>query len=146
MTIRARLLLAVLALQCCCTNARADDAADIRARLQQWAASFNGRDKASACDLFSKSLISDVQGQGEADYETRCRIISKALDDPQRAFHYDLDIKDIIVDKTTAIVRLKWRLTISPGEVTSTESGLDVFRKESDGRWRIIRYMAYSGK
>jgi steroid delta-isomerase len=144
MNMRAHLLLAILALPLCCTIARADDAADIRARLQQWTASFNGRDKAGACELFSKSLVSDVRGQGEADYEARCRTIGNALDDPQRSFHYDLDIKDIIVDKTTAIVRLNWHLTISPGGMTSTETGLDVFRKESDGRWRIIRYMAYS--
>jgi hypothetical protein len=70
--------------------------------LQQWTASFNGRDKVGACDLFSKSLISDVRGQGEANYETRCAIISKALDDPKRSFHYDLKIKEIIVAEIAA--------------------------------------------
>ena len=144
MIIRPGLLLSILALQFCCAGAIADDAADIRARLQQWTASFNNRDKAAACDLFSRSLISDVRGQGEADYRKRCDIISKALDDPQRSFHYDLDIKEIIVDKTIAIVRLDWTLKISPGDTVSTETGLDVFQKESDGRWRIIRYMAFS--
>jgi hypothetical protein len=64
--------------------------------------SFNGRDKVGACDLFSKSLISDVRGQGEANYETRCSIISKALDDPKRSFHYDLKIKEIIVAEIAA--------------------------------------------
>jgi steroid delta-isomerase len=130
-------------LQFCCAGAIADDAADIRTRLQQWTASFNARDKADACDLFSKSLISDVRGQGEANYETRCAIISKALDDPKRSFHYDLNIKEVIIAQTVAIVRLDWILKISPGDVTSTETGLDVFQKESDGRWRIIRYMSY---
>jgi hypothetical protein len=64
--------------------------------------SFNGRDKVGACDLFSKSLISDVRGQGEGNYETRCAIISKALDDPKRSFHYDLKIKEIIVAEIAA--------------------------------------------
>ncbi|ABA04137.1 hypothetical protein Nwi_0873 [Nitrobacter winogradskyi Nb-255] len=72
----------------------------------------------------------------------RCAIISKALDDPQRSFHYSLDIKDVIVDKSIAVVRLDWTLRISPGEAISTETGLDIFRKESDGQWRIIRYIA----
>jgi steroid delta-isomerase len=146
MSARLTLLLSILALQFCYASAFADDAADIRTRLEQWATSFNNRDKAEACDLFSKSLVSDVRGQGEADYETRCAIISKALDDPQRSFHYYLAIKEVIVDKTTAIVRLDWTLKISPGDVIRTETGLDVLRKEGDGRWRIIRYMAYDSE
>jgi steroid delta-isomerase len=28
-------------------------------------------------------------------------------------------------------------------EITSVEPGLDVFRREGDGRWRIVRYVAY---
>lgn len=143
MNTRASLLLAILVLQCCCAAALADDASDIRSRLEQWTASFNSRDKAGACDLFSKSLVSDVQGQGEADYEKRCAIIGAVLDDPKRSFHYDLAIKEIIVDKTIAVVRLDWTLKISPGNVTSIETGLDIFQKEDDGRWRIIRYISY---
>lgn len=92
---------------------------------------------------FSRSLISDVHGFETAGYDKRCALISKALDDPQRSFHYDLAIKEIIVDKTLAIVRLDWTLKVSPSDTTSVETGLDIFRKESDGRWHIIRYMAY---
>ena len=55
--------------------AHADDAADIRARLERWAEDFNAGRKEAVCDLFSKSLVSDVAGQGEADYETRCRLL-----------------------------------------------------------------------
>ncbi|GAB1716336.1 MAG: hypothetical protein NTAFB05_13780 [Nitrobacter sp.] len=134
----------ILALQFYCAVAIADDATDIRTRLQQWTASFNRRDKSGACDLFSKSLVSDVQGQGQAGYETRCATINKALDDPQRTFRYVLDVKEIIVDRTIAVVRLDWTLKIDPGDLISKETGLDVFRKEDDGRWRIIRFIAYS--
>ena len=45
-----------------------------------------------------------------------------------------------------AVVRLTWTSTIQPKDgraITAVEPGLDVFRKESDGRWRIVRYMAY---
>jgi len=125
------------------TAVRADDAAEIRARLEQWTAAFNARDKAAACELFSKSLISDYRGQGEADYATRCALIGKALDDPARSFTYSLAIREIIKEGDLAIVRLTWTLKISPGEITSVEPGLDVFRKEGDGQWRIIRYIAY---
>ena len=123
--------------------AHADDAADIRARLEQWTRDFNAGHKAAACDLFSKNLISDFRGQGEADYATRCALITRAIDDPNREFRYQLQIKEIIPDGNMAVVRLNWILGVSPPDHKSIETGLDVFRKEKDGVWRIIRYVAY---
>ena len=46
-----------------------------------------------------------------------------------------------------AIVRLVWTLNVSspdtPKAVQSTEPGLDVFRRQPDGSWKISRYIAY---
>jgi len=44
-----------------------------------------------------------------------------------------------------AVVRLVWTLTIknTDGEIESVEPGLDVFRRQADGTWKIVRYMAY---
>ena len=123
--------------------AAADEKDEIQARLFAWTDDFNAGRKDAACDLFSKDLVSDFRGQGEADYATRCALIVKALDDPARAFHYALDIREIIVEGTLGVVRLDWTLTISPGNATSLEPGLDIFRKEADVKWRIIRYIAY---
>jgi len=136
-TIAALFLLTLLG-----TGARADEA-EIRARLEQWTADFNSRNAEAACELFSKSLLSDFRGQGEAGYETRCELITKALNNPDRTYRYDLNIKEIIVEGPLAVVRLTWTMTVSPGDIVSVEPGLDVFRREADGRWRIIRYMAY---
>jgi len=124
-------------------HAKADDADDIRQRLLQWTDDFNSGRKEAACDLFSKTLQSTVQGQGEADYATRCALIAKAIDDPSRDFRYSVDIKDIGVDGDLGFVRLDWTLTIMPGNLSSLEPGLDIFRREADGVWRIVRYMSY---
>ncbi|MCK0209672.1 nuclear transport factor 2 family protein [Starkeya koreensis] len=137
-----RRLLPTLALVLVAFPARADEAA-IRARLDAWTRAFNARDKAAACELFSRNLISEYRGQGEAGYEDRCALIGKALDDPARRFRYSTDIKEIIVAGDLAVVRLTWRLTVTPGDVTSVEPGMDIFRKEDDGVWRIVRYIAY---
>lgn len=126
--------------------ASADDAAAIRDRLMLWMQQFNSRDAAGACELFSKELVSDVRGQGEAGYDTRCALITKALGDPARRFRYTPDIREIIVDGDLAVVRLTWTLSIDPGDVTVREPGLDVFRREADGRWRIIRFMAFEAE
>ncbi|MFC0218628.1 steroid delta-isomerase [Pseudochelatococcus lubricantis] len=139
-----RRLAVALAAILTCASARADATAEIRQRLEQWTADFNAGRKAEACDLFSKSLISDFRGQGEAGYEARCAIISRALDDSSRKLHYAADIKEIIVEGALAVVRLTWTLKVTPGDAISIEPGLDVFRREDDGQWRIIRYMAYT--
>lgn len=126
------------------TPALADAAGDIRARLLQWTADFNAGRKAEACELFSTTLISDYRGQSEAGYEARCRLLEKAIDNPARRFRYDDPlIKEIIVSGDLAVVRLEWTMSVTPGEIRVVEPGIDIFRKEADGRWRIIRYMAY---
>jgi len=123
--------------------ARADDAADIRTRLEQWTEDFNAKRIEPVCDLFSKELLSTVRGQGDKDYATRCDILTKSLNDPAREYHYDLDLHEVIVEGDLAVVRLTWTLFVTPLNVTAIEPGIDVFRKEADGRWRIIRYLSY---
>lgn len=124
-------------------TALADPAAEVRARLLQWTEDFNAGRKAEACELFSRDLRSDYRGQGEADYATRCRLIERAIDNPLHRFHYEPSIKEIIVEGNLAVVRLDWLETVTPGDIKVLEPGLDIFRKEPDGRWRIIRYMGY---
>ena len=42
-----------------------------------------------------------------------------------------------------AVVRLDWTLEVSPPGQKEVETGMDIFRKENGGAWRVIRYMAY---
>ncbi len=123
--------------------ALADDAAEIRQRIERWTDDFNNGRKEAACDLFSRTLKSHVQGQGEADYTTRCALIMKAMDDPKRDFRYSVEIKEIGVDGDLGFVRLDWTLTVLPDGETSLEPGLDIFRREADGVWRIVSFMSF---
>lgn len=140
------LLLAVGIAAVSAGSAAAGPADEIRQRIAQWTDDFNNGRKAAACDLFSKTLQSTVQGQGEAGYTTRCALLSKAIDDPDRDFRYSVDIEEIGVEGDLAFVRLDWTLTITPGDITSLEPGLDIFRREPDGAWRIVRYMSYEAE
>ena len=62
-----------------------------------------------------------------------------------------LAIKEIIVAGDLAVVRLTWTMTLKRKDtgaesgVVSTwdEYGLDVFRRQADGSWKIARYMSY---
>ena len=123
--------------------ALADDAADIRARIEGWTEAFNAGEAEAVCDLFSKEAISTYRGQPERRFDEICDLLQRSLADPARDYRYAVDIHEVIVEGTLAVVRLTWRLQIMPMNVTSEEPGMDVFRKEADGRWRIVRYLAF---
>ncbi len=136
------LLLALVA----ATAVRADDQAEIRARLERWTADFNAKRWSALCDIFSKDLVADYQGQPPKSYDSVCTGLV-ALEHAPRTYRYDLDIHEIMVSGDLATVRLTWTLTVTgygiAGEERVVDIGLDVFRKEADGVWRIARYVAY---
>lgn len=127
----------------------ADTAAEkaIRDALTRWTADFNARDASRICDLFSPDLRYDFRGTPERDYNAMCSALHRALGDQSKTLTYSFDIKEIIVSGDMAIVRLVWTSKLSrsdSGQVIETrEPGLDVFRRQPDGMWRISRYMAY---
>ena len=119
----------------------------IRGALAKWTADFNARDTAYICDLFTPDLVYDYRGFPERGHADLCGLLLRSLADRTKQFTYALDIKEIIVSGDMAIVRLVWTLTTTlPGAATPVESkepGLDVFRRQPDGHWRITRYIAY---
>jgi steroid delta-isomerase len=123
-----------------------DAAATIRAALEQWRLDFNARRAERICDLFDPELRYDFQGLPEQNYTLLCDRLHKALADRSRTIEYGLRIKEIIVSGSIAIVRLTWISTVTGSDGasrTDDEQGLDVFQKQPDGSWKIIRYMAY---
>jgi uncharacterized protein (TIGR02246 family) len=127
--------------------ATADTAAEkaIRDALMRWTADFNARDASRICDLFAPDLRYDFRGTPERDYDAMCSALHRTLGDRSKSLTYSFDIKEIIVSGDMAIVRLVWTSKLSDsGKVIETkEPGLDVFRRQPDGMWRISRYMAY---
>jgi steroid delta-isomerase len=121
--------------------------ADIRAAFAQWTDDFNARRADRVCDLFAKDLAARYRGVPERGYARQCDLLTTALTDPKRSFHNALEIREILVFGDIAIARVVWTQTVrdsESGSATKTvEPGLDVLRKEPDGRWRIIRYLAF---
>jgi steroid delta-isomerase len=129
--------------------ASADLAADrnaISARLLQWTVAFNERRAADTCAIFAPDLIADVEGAPERGRAAICAQIATALARTDQRMTNAPDIREIIVSGRLAVVRLVWRVTVEHGTTreTTDEPGIDVFRKEPDGTWVIIRYLAYS--
>ncbi len=141
------LLLALLVLAIPRPVSAADNSAEaaIRTALLQWTVDFNAGRADRICSLFSTGLRANVRGAVERDYPALCDLLTRSLNDRSRSYSYALDIKEIKVWGNTAMVRLVWTLTVRQGDkvTTSVEPGMDIFERQNDGSWKIIRFMAY---
>ena len=130
--------------------AHADPAADeaaIRQRLQRWTADFNAKSLAGVCDLFAPDLLYSIPEVVNGTHETMCTSLTKVLGRSDIQLHYAMpDIHEIIVSGDLAVVRLTWTLTtqMAGARDTTTEEGMDIFRRQSDGRWSIARFVAFT--
>ena len=128
-------------------EAREPPEAAIRTALEKWTADFNAGNAGQICDLFAFELRYDYRGHPERNYRDICGLLRRSLEDRTKSYAYALDIKEILVSGELAVVRLVWTLRIrsndAPESVKSVEPGMDIFRKQADGNWKIIRYIAY---
>lgn len=123
-----------------------DGVEEVNATLTQWTRDFNAGKTDTVCDLFSPDLKYDFRGYPERDYADICDRLKRSLSDSSRRYSYGLNIREVMVEGGMAVVRLTWTLTVTlpNGQiVTSVEPGMDVMRKGADGKWKIVRYIAY---
>jgi steroid delta-isomerase len=128
-------------------SADSDPKDQVRAALLNWTADFNARKADAICDLFAPDLRYDYRGMPERGFQDICDLLKRSLSDPQRRYTYSPAIREIIVNGDVAIVRLTWTLKVknasTGNETASDEFGMDMFRRQPDGTWKIIRYMGY---
>jgi steroid delta-isomerase len=147
---RSMVCVCFLAIAAALSPARADEAADksaIAARLRSFADAFNARDEAGLCDIFAPDLIATVPPALETGREAICGRIDRVLATPDLQLRYDPpDIREIIVSGAIAVVRVGWTLTVRKGgeQDTTQEGGIDVFRRQPDGRWSIARMATFT--
>ncbi len=140
-------LLAALVPPPVASAASSSDEAAIRAAFARWTDDFNVARTDAVCDLFAKDLVARFRGAPERDHAAQCAALRAALSDRTRRYHNALAIDEILVFGDVAIARVVWTQTVRDAatgtETKTVEPGLDVLRREGDGRWRIIRYLAF---
>jgi ketosteroid isomerase-like protein len=114
--------------------------------FSHWTEAFNQQNLQATCDLFSKSLVADYQGAPQKTYHSLCKSFEDLFQRKNVHYHYSYQIHDIYRKDDLAAVRITWYLTIDENRKklrSSVDQGLDVFKRESDGQWRIVNYIAY---
>ena len=120
----------------------ANDRAAIEAALRQWPNDFNAENLPGVCGLFADDVVLVYPGSPDRNHQEFCNQMQTLFDDPAKKFSYDPPkIEEVLVDGDLATVRLMWKLTIrdTSGKVLEIidENGLDVFRRQPDGSWKI---------
>jgi steroid delta-isomerase len=142
----AAALLTFACFACTASAQEADPAGEIRATLTKWTDDFNAGNKNEVCAIFAPDLRYDYRGFPERGYQDICSTLQRSLSDRATRYSYALAIKEILVAGDLAVVRLVWTLTVRARDSAATvsqEPGMDVFRRQPDGRWKIVRYIAY---
>ena len=128
----------------------ADPAADeaaIRDRFAKWTQAFNDKDAAGVCDLFAPDLVYSLPEVVNGNQAKLCGNLANLFKRTDLKLQYDLPaIHEMIVSGDIAVVRLTWTLTAEANDKkdTTTEEGIDIFRRQPDGRWSIARFIAFT--
>lgn len=116
--------------------------------LEQWAKDFNAQNQQAVCGLFSPDLIASYPGIKDRNYDQMCETLTQSMHHPSKIFRYEAPkIEQMIIDDDLAVVRLIWTLKVLEKNQTTPviirEKGLDVFKKQSNGHWKIVISYAY---
>jgi len=121
---------------------------EIMALLRQWPENFNAGKIPEVCQLFANDLVASYPGIKDRNYEEMCRHLTLVLKHPEKKFRYNHpDIEEMIIQGDLAIVRLIWTLNMIDIKRSTSkvirEKGLDIFKRQKDGSWRIAISYAY---
>jgi uncharacterized protein (TIGR02246 family) len=131
------------------SGARTTDAeAEVRAALAAWPRDFAAQRTAAVCGLFAPDAVLSYPGSSDRTYADACAQFSALFAAPDRHFAYaPPEIEQVLVDRDTVVVRLIWTLTVTDASGRTLEvvreKGVDVFRRQADGAWRIRVSHAY---
>lgn len=121
---------------------------EIRSLLEKWANDFNEKRVSEACSLFASDLIARYPGAPDRDYEGMCSHLKKIVAGADKTYRYDApQIEEILISGDLAVVRLIWTLRVTDPKVPEKkiiqEIGMDVFKRQKDGKWKISVSYAY---
>jgi ketosteroid isomerase-like protein len=122
--------------------------AQVRAALAAWPEDFAARRTAAVCGLFAPDAVLSYPGTRDRDFDATCSHFRDLFAIRDRSFTYAApEIEEVVAGRDTVVVRLVWTLTVADptGKTLEVvrERGVDVFRRQPDGSWKIRISHAY---
>lgn len=104
----------------------------------------NRQDWQSAAKIWAPDLIGWYPGQPDDTYEKE--LAQAAHSRPGRKpTRYEVTVEEVMVSKSLAVVRDRWRFITSSGSPDSTVDvvrSFEVWRRQPDGAWKIARWIS----
>jgi ketosteroid isomerase-like protein len=116
--------------------------ADIRQALAGWVEAANRGDWKTALKVWAPDLIGWYPGSPDDTYAREAENAARAGEPRTK---YELEIKEVLVSGSLAVVRDVWKFTtrVTAGEPTvETVKSFEVWRRQPDGAWRISRWIS----
>jgi uncharacterized protein (TIGR02246 family) len=120
---------------------------ELKEQFIQWAAAYKARNLSGTMSIFADDVIFSFQGspdQGRAELEAGYRRSFSHTDSSQEWVPH---FEEFACAGDLGFVRSTWELVAADKQGASQQlarnRGVDIFRRGSDGRWRIIRSLNY---
>ena len=120
----------------------------VRRALTDWLHAFNAGDTGSVCNLFAPDLRYDYRGFPERGFAEICGLLQRLAGGQEPEIHlrprhqgghrlrrHGCGAAGLDADRQASGPGRRHR--------ASDEPGLDIFRRQTDGSWKIVRYMAF---
>lgn len=122
------------------------DRAMFQALFEAWTQAFNQKKYPEVCELFSVSIAADYQGAATKDYAAMCEGFRRIFAEEDTVYRNAFRLHEIHRSGDLAAVRITWYLHVSRKGVPAVsvrEEGLDVLRRQANGKWQIVNFIAY---
>jgi ketosteroid isomerase-like protein len=128
-----------------CAAENRQDNENFKRIFSEWTNAFNRKDLIGSCELFSKDMIADYQNVPTKNYQTVCDGFKKIFKG-KRDYKYQFKLHQVYQSDKLAAVRITWYLEIWEKDKllsATQDEGLDIFKLEEQGTWRIVNYIGY---
>jgi ketosteroid isomerase-like protein len=115
--------------------------------FNRWTDAFNQRDLINTCGLFDPSLVASFPAAENKNYSDLCADFKKLFQEKNKHYQYHFKLHKVYRSGDLAAARITWYLSVHQGNkkiFSSREEGLDIFKRQPNGKWQIINYIAYS--
>ncbi len=115
---------------------------EVRAEFARWTAAYRAHDLAGTMAIFDPGVRFAFQGGPDSGYAELQRGYEQEFRSGGAAVWVGA-IDEVIASGDLAAEYSTWKLVDPTGRVLEHNRGMDLFRRDAQGRWRIIRSLNY---